>query len=209
MRDTPFFSPSLENHEVTIAAARLSDVHALTQFIKRNASVAGPNPSPMPETVLRSLIQAENIVCARTRDGRMLGYYAINQLAMLNSDKQQPAVRAAHNVLCNRYKLSDQKVSFGAHALIDISRQVSDLRSHLLRALLRQVGLRYRYLFTVIEKDDKFEMQILPGEGWRCFHEEDAACYMMLDIAKALRLLASSLILQAPQRPAPSVQQRA
>lgn len=207
MRDTPFFSPSLENQELTIAAPRLSDLPAITQFIKRTASIAGPNP--LPESVVRSLLQAEDMVSARTHDGRILGYYAINHFALLGSDKSQPAIRAAHNVLCNRFKLPGQRVSFGADALIDISRQTSDLRAHLLRALLRHVGLRYRYLFTVIDKNDAFEMQALPAEGWRCFHEEDATCYMMLDIAKALRLLASSLILQTPPRASTTLQPRA
>jgi hypothetical protein len=203
MQDILFLGATLANQELAIDTPRLSDVPQLTELTNRLARTTETQSfrCPLTAAAWRSLIEAEEIVCAKTRDGRLAGYYATNQFGLLHSAEEQPAVRAAHNVLCNRFKLSDQKVSFGAMAVIDVSRQSSDLRSHLLRALLRHVGLRYRYLFTMIDKNDFSEMQMLPREGWRCFHEEDEACYMMLDVAKALRSLATHLVLRIPNRP--------
>jgi hypothetical protein len=141
------------------------------------------------------LIEAEDIVCARMKDGRLAGFYAANQFDLIDYERERPQVRAAHNVLCNRFKLQANKVSFGAQAVMDLAPQNSNLRGQLLRELLRRVGLRFRYLFTEVQKADAVELQALEAEGWRCFHEEDEACYMMLDVAKALRTLASALIL--------------
>jgi hypothetical protein len=198
MQDIHFPGATLANQELAIDTPRLSDVPRLSDLTHGLARTVDTDSfrCPQTEAAWRSLIQAEDIVCAKTRDGRLAGFYATNQFALLHSAEELPAVRAAHNVLCNRFKLPNQKVSFGAQAIIDLPQQNSDLRSHLLRALLRQVGLRYRYLFTVIGKNDLSEMQTLPREGWRCFHEEDDACYMMLDVAKGLRHLASQLILR-------------
>jgi hypothetical protein len=200
MQDIQFLDANLANQELGIDTPRLEDVPRLTELTRRLARTAETQSFRCPQTdaAWRSLIEAEDMVCAKTRDGRLAGFYAANQFALVHSADELPAVRAAHNVLCNRFKLPNQKVSFGAQAVIDLSRQNSDLRSHLLRALLRHVGLRYRYLFTAIEKSDLSEMQILPREGWRCFHEEDDACYMMLDVAKALRSLATHLLLRIP-----------
>ena len=148
------------------------------------------------------MIEAQDIVCAAARDGRLAGFYAANHFDLLNFEKERPQVRAAHNVLCNRFKLANQRVSFGAQAVVDPIAPNSNLRSQLLRGLLRSVGLRYRYLFTVVDKVNSAEMEALPAEGWRCFHEEDEACYMMLDVARALRSLATNLVLHFPERTA-------
>ena len=202
MQDILSLGATLANQELAIDTPRLSDIPRLAELVSRIASTTATQSVRCPQTdaTWRSLIEAQDIVCAKTRDGRLAGFYATNQFALVPPAEEQPAVRAAHSVLCNRFKLSDQKVSFGAQAVIDPTREPSDLRSHLLRALLRHVGLRYRYLFTMIEKNRLSEMQILPREGWRCFHEEDDACYMMLDVAKALRSLATHLVLRIPNR---------
>jgi hypothetical protein len=54
-------------------------------------------------------------------------------------------------------------------------------------------------------KDDPIELQTLQLQGWRCFQEEDDVCYLMLDVAKALRGLASQIVLRMPPRPAQTV----
>jgi hypothetical protein len=144
------------------------------------------------------VIPTENAVCARARDGSLAGFYLVNHLGLLESSE---AVHAALNVLCNRFKLLSQSVAFGAQAAIESRFQHSDLRLHLLRALLRNVGLRYRYLFTSVNKNDAFEMLALPSEGWRCFHEEDEVCYMALNVSQTLRQLPSRLMLRPPRKP--------
>jgi hypothetical protein len=202
MQDMLFLDTEFANHGLLIEKPRLSDVHFLSDLIKRSSLNAGAQHEHFPQndSAWRSLIAAENIVIARTHDGRLAGFYATNQFALVHQPEELHRLRAAHNVLCNRFKLSDQKVSFGAQVLIDLPWQSSDLRPYLLRTLLRMVGLRYRFLFNVVKKDNLFEMRALPREGWRCFHEEDDTCYMMLDVAKALRLLASNLMLRIPNK---------
>ena len=208
MQDTQYLGAGLANPELAIDTPRLSDISRLSELTHSPMRPAEAQSfrSPHTEAEWRSLIQAEDIVCAKTREGRVAGFYATNQLALIHSTDELPEIRAAHNVLCNRFKLAHERVSFGAQSVIDLARQNSDLRSHLLRALLRNVGLRYRYLFTAVRKENQSELQLLPAEGWRCFHEEDHACYMMLDVARALRTLASQLTLRIPtslDRPSP------
>lgn len=188
--------------EPTIDVPRLHDIPRLVELTKRLSATAGLHAfrCPQTESDWRLLIEAEDIVCARMKDGRLAGFYAANQFDLVDYEKDRPQVRAAHNVLCNRYKLQNNKVSFGAQAVVDLSPQHTNLRGQLLRELLRRVGLRFRYLFTEVQKANAVELQALTNEGWRCFHEEDEACYMMLDVAKALRSLASSLILQSPPK---------
>jgi hypothetical protein len=201
MQAMRFFSAEFANYE-TIETPRASDIPQLAALTRRLSTA--PSESlllPQTESAWRALIAAEDMACARTRDGRIVGCYLTNHFIQLCEPGDLPALRGAHGVLCNRFKLRNEIVSFGAQALIDISWQNTDLRPHLLRALLRHVGLRYRFLFTAVKKDDAPEMQVLPIEGWRCFHEEDDTCYMMLDVARALRLLASRLVLRIPQRP--------
>lgn len=183
--------------EPIIEVPRLDEIPRLIELTKRLASTAGLQAfrCPRTESDWRLLIEAENIVCARTKDGRLAGFYAANQFDLLDYENDRPQVRAAHNVLCNRFKLQNNKVSFGAQAVVDLAPQHTNLRGQLLRELLRRVGLRFRYLFTEVQKDNAAELKALTEEGWRCFHEEDETCYMMLDVAKALRSLASTLIL--------------
>jgi len=189
--------------EPLIDVPRLNDIPRLIELTKRLAATAGLHTYRCPQTEpdWRLLIEAEDIVCARMKDGRLAGFYAANQFDLVDYEKDRPQVRAAHNVLCNRFKLPTKKVSFGAQAVIDLAPQHTHLRSQLLRELLRRVGLRYRYLFTEVPKENAAELQVLESEGWRCFHEEDEACYMMLDVARALRSLATHLVLHFPDRP--------
>ncbi len=195
------FTPGarLASPEPIIEVPRLQDILRLIELTKRLSVTAGLHEfrCPQTESDWRLLIEAEDIVCARMKDGRLAGFYAANQFDLVDYEKDRPQVRAAHNVLCNRFKLPNNKVSFGAQAVVDLAPQHSNLRGQLLRELLRRVGLRYRYLFTEVQKENATELQALTGEGWRCFHEEDEACYMSLDVAKALRSLASTLVLSA------------
>ncbi len=203
MQDSFATGARLTSFEPTIDIPRLHDIPRLVELTKRLSQTAGLHAfrCPQTESDWRLLIEAEDIVCARMRDGRLAGFYAANQFDLVDYEKNRPQVRAAHNVLCNRFKLLSNKVSFGAQAVVDLAPQHGQLRSQLLRELLRRVGLRYRYLFTEVQKNNAEEMQALTGEGWRCFHEEDEACYMMLDVAKALRSLATHLVLHFPERP--------
>lgn len=203
MQDS-FLPGGYSKHDLNFAVPRLHDIPQLQEFTARLTPGAGLQPLHCPRTEAdwRKLIEAQDIVCATTREGRLAGFYATNHFDLLDFEKERPQVRAAHNVLCNRYRLPNQKVSFGAQAVADVTPQNVDLRSQLLRELLRSVGLRYRYLFTVVDKENSAEMRCLSAEGWRCFHEEDEACYMMLDVARALRSLATHLILHFPDRPA-------
>jgi len=193
------FAPGarLASPEPNIDVPRLDEIPLLIELTKRLASTAGMHEFRCPQTKSDwgLLIEAEDIVCARTRDGRLAGFYAANQFDLVDYERDRPQIRAAHNVLCNRFRLQTNKVSFGAQAVVDLAPQHNNLRGKLLRELLRRVGLRYRYLFTESQKDNAAELGALVAEGWRCFHEEDEACYMMLDVAKALRTLASTLIL--------------
>lgn len=187
-------------HDLTIEPARPSDIPRILEMAKRSIANANLQQCRLPanEAAWSSLLAMQSIVCARTRDGRIAGLYATNQFSLVYDAEELLPLRAAHSVLCNRFKLADQNVSFGSVAVIDAPWHNSDLREHLLRDLLRMVGLRYRRLFTVTRKDNLFEMHALPREGWRCFHEEDETCYMMLDVAKTLRMLASQLMLRIP-----------
>jgi hypothetical protein len=200
MRDVSFPDAIFAGHQLEMEAPRSADVRWLSELARKAAPTADPQFQITNESDWRKLITAEDIVCAKTRDGRIAGIYATNQFSSVRDPATLAPIRAAHSVLCNRYKLSERNVSFGAVTLIDNTWQFSDLRSHLLRALLRQVGFRYRYLFTAVRKNSLSEMHLLPNEGWRCFHEEDDTCYMMLDVARALRQLASTLVLRIPNR---------
>jgi hypothetical protein len=204
MQDMLFLGAGL--HELAIGAPRLSDIPRIADLVKRSAVNATMHQVRFPanEDVWRSLFATQSIVCAKTRDGRIAGLYATNQFSLVYDADELLPLRAAQSVLCNRFKLLDKNVSFGSLAVIDLPWHNSDLREHLLRDLLRMVGLRYRCLFTVVKKDSLSEMQTLPREGWRCFHEEDDACYMMLDVAKALRSLATHLVMRIPNRPVES-----
>jgi len=163
---------------------------------------------PVQESVWNALVRGGNVVCARSMEGRLLGYYAADQFTHLPQQATLQSTRAARNVLCNRFRFSPEIVSFGAVALIETRLQDSELRLRMLRELLRAVGYRYRCLFNVVEKTNTEEVNAELREGWRCFHEEDNACYMMLDVAKTLRQLASSLVLtmsSAPRLPAKNI----
>ena len=153
----------------------------------------------------KSLLAAGNLVCAKTSQGEFAGVCVANHYSLLYNGDQLRSVEAALNVLCNRFKLAETNIAFGLQAVIASKWQSSDLRGHLLRELLRSIGLRYRHLFSFCRKDNLFELHSLELEGWRCFQEEDEVCYFMLETAKALRGLASQLVLRIPPRPSPSM----
>ncbi len=187
-----------------IVAAQISDLPSLLRFATR-CSIEAPHQRihmPAGENAWRSLISAGDVVCAKAADGHIAGVYATNQFAQTADAEALQQARAARNVLCNRFRYPEHSVAFGAVALVERRLPHSEVRLRMLRDLLRSAGYRYRCLFNVVEKTNQDEMNILPTEGWRCFHEEDDACYMMLDIAKSLRQLASSLVLPMPQRQA-------
>jgi hypothetical protein len=184
-RQSSIVHPETEHWSIETAA--LSNLASLCDL----AQNTGKNSTPES---FRTLIAARHIVCAN-QHGTVTGFYAVNVIPALYPPEPFPDVRAAFNVLCNRLKLSDRFVGFGTLSAIKPASGGSHLRLHLLRALLRQVGLRYRYLFTSVQKDDGAELSYLAEEGWRCFHEEDHTSYMMLHVAKALRSLASRLLL--------------
>lgn len=147
----------------------------------------------------RSLIRAQTVVCAQTPSGQLAGVYVANHYALSEPDDRLQALRAAMNVLCNRFRLDPSSVAFGAEAFIPSAGSprmaAANLRAHLLRGLLRSVGLRYRYLFSFCPNQEGAELYARQNEGWRCFQEEDDGCYLMLDAAHTLRALASRLIL--------------
>jgi len=157
------------------------------------------------DSMWRSIDRAGNVVCARTRTGRIDGFYVANHYALHREEHEMRGLRSAMNVLCNRFKVAPTSLAFGAQVVISAEYRDSDLRLHLLRGLLRTVGLRYRHMFCDCRTDNALELAALDREGWRCFHEEDHSCYFMLDVAKALRGLASQL-LSAPARTAPSAE---
>ncbi|MGZ4787233.1 MAG: hypothetical protein ACXVZX_01865 [Terriglobales bacterium] len=148
----------------------------------------------------RFLLAAEDIVCAETPDNSIAGVQMANHYPFLYDGDQLRHLRAAMNVLCNRFKLSESSIAFGSQSVIVPEFGSSELRHHLLRSLLRTIGFRYRHLFSFCPKDNPLELQALQVQGWRCFQEEDDRCYLMLDVAKALRGLASQLVLRVPPR---------
>ncbi len=194
----------LESHEWAVASVQLADLPSLSRFAKR-CTIEAPHQRihiPDDENAWRTLISSGNVVCARAADGHIAGVYTTNQFAHMESAVALQSARAARNVLCNRFRYSEESVAFGAAALVERRLPHAEVRLRMLRELLRSAGYRYRCLFNVVEKINQDEMNLLPAEGWRCFHEEDDACYMMLDVAKGLRQLASSLVLPMPQRSA-------
>jgi hypothetical protein len=193
------FPHAMESLEPAIETARLADVPRLLEFT-RKMSLAGKMSDRFPSdgSAWQSLIKSQDVVLAKDDDGNILGFYTVNQLSLTHESEELQAIRAAHNVVCNRFKLAHSTVSFGAQVLVDPACPDLQLRSLLLRGALRNVGLRYRYLFTILRKTDSHDMVLLPREGWRCFHEEDDVCYMMLDVAKTLRRLASAIVFHMP-----------
>jgi hypothetical protein len=187
-----------EDQEFTIAPARPSNAPQLIVGAK-NLGITEPN--------WRALIATGSVVIA-TESQTLAGVYLVDHYSLTYTGELLHDLRAARSVLCNRFKLSEENVAFGAEAVIAPEWQVGDLRSHLLRALLRTIGLRYRHVFRFCRKDDPAELETLKGEGWRCFQEEDETCYLMLDVAKALRGLASRLMLRFPPRPAAAISAR-
>jgi hypothetical protein len=205
------FPRTLELAEPIIQTARPADIPRLIEFTQKLASIPGLPSERFPAgpSSWQTLIKAQDVVCATAPDGRIAGYYAVNQLSLVYAGEQLQELRSAHSVACNRFRVENAHVSFGAQAAICPGSQPNDLRVLLLRSLLRTVGLRYRFLFTEVRKSNIEEMVALPREGWRCFHEEDDVCYMMLDVAKALRQLASRLVLRLPSRTETSLSQAA
>jgi hypothetical protein len=197
------FPRTLELAEPIIQTARPADISRLIEFTQKLASVPGLQSERFPagQSSWQTLIKAQDVVCATATDGRLMGYYAVNQLSLVYSTDELIELRSAHSVACNRFRVESANVSFGAQTAIYPGSQSNDLRVLLLRSLLRTVGLRYRFLFTEVNKNNVEEMAALPREGWRCFHEEDDVCYMILDVAKTLRQLASRLVLRLPNRP--------
>ena len=205
MDEVVFLGAARANRELVIDSPRLPDIPALVElsarFYRHSATQRknfGYVPAIMNEAAWKSSIAVGDVVCAKARDGRVAGFYTANQYALIYGGEELRALRAAQSILCNRYKLAEENVSLGAQVVIDVPWQGSGLRPHLLRALLRNVGLRYRYLFSMVKKDNPRALASLPGDGWRCFHEEDDARYEMLNVARALRMLASRLVLQLP-----------
>jgi hypothetical protein len=193
-----------ENHEWAVASVNPSELPSILRFATR-CTIEAPHQRihiPAGESAWRNLISSGDVVCAKTTDGRLAGVYATNQFTQWEGAEALQSARAARNVLCNRFRYSEGSVAFGAVALVERRLPHSEVRLRMLRELLRSAGYRYRCLFNVVEKTNQDEMNLLPAEGWRCFHEEDDTCYMMLDIAKGLRQLASSLVLPMQQRSA-------
>jgi hypothetical protein len=205
------FPRVLEPAEPIIQTARPADIPRLMEFTARVTALSGSSSVRFPSdrTSWETLVKAQDLVCATSTDGQIAGYYAINHFSLIYATEELQELRSAHNVACNRFRAESHNVSFGAQAAILPASQPNDLRILLLRSLLRTVGLRYRFLFTEVKKINADEMLSLPREGWRCFHEEDDVCYMMLDVAKTLRQLASRLVLRLPSRPETSLSQAA
>jgi len=172
-----------------IAPPRLSDIPQLLVTAKALALT--------PEG-WRSLIASGSVVAAKSQT--FSGLYVADHYSFAYEGERLQELRAARSVLCNRFKLEEESVGFGAEVVIAAEWQIGDLRAHLLRALLRNVGLHYRHLFRFCRKDNPAELETLKGEGWRCFQEEEENCYLMLDVAKALRGLASRLVLRLQPR---------
>lgn len=144
----------------------------------------------------RKVIADSTAVCAKDAGG-IVGFCVANHLPFTCGD-QLHELRAAMAVLSNRFRLDEANIAFGAQTVVAAPYETTNLRAQMLRALLRTIGLRYQHLFTFCRKQDSAELDTLLWEGWRCFQEEDATCYLALDVAKTLRRLASELVLRAP-----------
>ncbi len=177
----------LQDHDCEIAPPRLSEIGPIADAAKSLG---------LSENGWRALITSQHVVCANSVC--LAGLYVADHYSFVYEGDRLRELQAARSVLCNRFKLNPENVAFGAEAVINPAWQGSDLRSHLLRALLRNVALRYRHAFRFCRKDDPAELENLNNEGWRCFQEEDEACYLVLDVAKALRGLATKLMLRFP-----------
>ncbi|HVZ15858.1 MAG TPA: hypothetical protein VG897_01980 [Terriglobales bacterium] len=153
------------------------------------------------ESGWRSLLAAENVVGAKSPDSSIVGLHIANHYSLIYEGEQLRQLRAAASVLCNRFKLDQSSIAFGSQSVIVPEFTITDLREHLLRSLLRTVGFRYRHLFSFCRKNDPEELETLQLQGWRCYQEEDDVCYLMLNVAKTLRGLASQLVLRIPPRP--------
>ena len=182
---------ALEIQNLVIEKPRPGDIFALATFSKGLG---------FTESMWRSLERAGNVVCARHRSGRIDGFYIAHHYSVHREEYEIRHLRAGLNVLINRSHLDPTSVAFGAQSAVAEAWQDSELRLHLLRGLLRSVGLRYRHLFCCCRTDEFAEINRLRHEGWRCYQEEDEMCFFDLDVAKALRGLASSLMLKAPAR---------
>ena len=187
MGEAKFSGWLAQQQEFEIASPRLSDVSQLLITAKHFG---------IEESGWRSLIAGGDVVCATTSS--ITGLYVADHYSFTCEGDRLHELQAARSVLCNRFKLVEENVAFGAEAVIGPEWQGSDLRSHLLRALLRNVGLRYKHLFRFCLKSDPSELETLESEGWRCYQEEDKTCYLVLDVAKALRELATKLVLRFP-----------
>ena len=186
------FGGALGSLSLTIEPARPTDIPAILKFGSRLS---------LDTAAWRSLQEAGNVVVGKSYKGQIAGLCVANHYSLLYKDERFHDLRAALSVLCNRFKLSDSAIAFGAQVVIAGELEFNDLRSHLLRSLLRTVGLRYRHLFGFCRKDDPMELQALEREGWRCYQEEDEDCYLMLDVARALRGLATRLVMPlSPER---------
>jgi hypothetical protein len=164
---------------------RPADIPKLAQLTKN---------SGLDDSAWRSLIAARNVVCAKTPEGKIVGACIANHYSLIHRGEDFRNLRAGLNVLCNRFKLADTAIAFGALTFVAAAHESTELRSHLLQELLRAVGLRYHHLFRSCRKNSPLELHLLEEEGWRCFQEEDDTCYLMLDVAKTLRGLASRFV---------------
>lgn len=187
MGEAKFSGWLAQQQDFEIASPRLSDIPHVSAIAKQLG---------IDEGGWRTLIAGGDVVCATA--SRITGAYVADHYSFAYEGDRLRELQAARSVLCNRFKLIEEKVAFGAEAIIGAEWQGSDLRSHLLRALLRNVGLRYKHLFRFCRKDAPLELELLKLEGWRCFQEEDETCYLVLDVAKALRELATKLVLRFP-----------
>jgi len=181
-----------------IAPARLSDIPQLAALAKHLS---------ITEQDWRRVIHSSSAVAAKT--GSALGLYVADHYALAYDGERLRELQAARNVLCNRFKLSEHTVAFGADCVVAPAWRDTDLRSQMLRSLLRMIGFRRRHLFRFCQKNDPAELEALNAEGWRCFQEEDDYCYFVLDVAKALRGLSTRLALKFPPRQVPSASQAA
>ena len=178
------------SQELMIGIPRLSDIPSLL-VLTHSTSLS------ITDSAWRSLIAVENVVAARIRD-RIVGLYVANHYQQTHDSDLLRELRSALRVLCNRFKLAEENVAFGADVVIAPEWQNGDLRAHLLRGLLRATGLRYRHLFGFCRKGNPLDLHARQTEGWRCYQEEDETCYLMLEVAKTLRGLASQLVLRLP-----------
>ena len=190
-----------------IETTRLSDLRAVLE-LSETLGFSGQ--------AWRKLIAGGTAVCARDGDA-VVGFYTANHLSLIYQAPQLEELRAAMRVLCNRFKLAEELIAFGALSVVAVPYGSTNLRAQMLRALLRSVGLRYQRLFTYCRKQDPAELDTLVREGWRCFQEEDETCYLTLEVGKTLRRLASELVfstrvsaqplgphLPAPRNPIPT-----